>query len=154
MYRIILILDKFFLKFEEGVGGQIWELAKENTSFHFKTNRKSIGSSKKGLRIPKAALRLGDRTPKILNIFNTLTYVLLWGFFSLWVSLTILFGSRTIAPWMIASFPPPPQNIASEENCLTHHKIPPKNNSLHSSKFPSKSTTSELKKTMHFLQVL
>ena len=49
-------------------------------SFHFKANRKSIGSSKKSvLGIFKIALRLRDRhvfmsqSVKVSNVFNTLT---------------------------------------------------------------------------------
>ena len=73
---------------------------------------------------------------------------------------------RKIPPWMIA-----PWKIAPEVNCLPdnyprgklppspgklrpHHKISLENNCTHSSKFPSKGTTSELKKTKHCLRVL
>ena len=58
---------------------------------------------------------------------------------------------RTIAPEYICpqeNYPSPP------ENCPLHPKISPKNNRPHSSKFPSKSTTSELRKAMHCLRVL
>ena len=80
-----------------------------------------------------------------------------------------------IAPWMIA-FPgelppgqlPPriiargriaPRTIAPEENCLPgklppHHKLSPENSCPHSSNFPSKSTTSELRKAMDCRRVL
>ena len=50
------------------------------TRFHFKANRKSIGSSKKLLGIFKIALRLRHRhvfmrqSVEILNVFNTLTF--------------------------------------------------------------------------------
>ena len=63
--------------------GLVFVLTLENTfsqRFHFKTNRKSIGSSKKTvLGIFKIALRLRDRhvfmlqSVKVSNVFNTLT---------------------------------------------------------------------------------
>ena len=40
------------------------------------------------------------------------------------------------------------------EQFPSHHEISPENNCHHSSKFLSKSTTSELRKTMHCLRVL
>ena len=70
--------------------------------------------------------------------------------------------------WLPAGWlPQPPDNcphtIFPEENCLQgkvsprqlppHHKIPLENNCPHSSKLPSESTTSELKKTVHCLRV-
>ena len=61
----------------------------------------------------------------------------------------------------------PPKKIVPKENCFPdnclpdncphpseklppNHKISPENNSSHSSKFPSKSTGSELRKTKHY----
>ena len=71
-------------------------------------------------------------------------------------------ASQTVAPWMIAPWLIAPRTIAPEENCFRgklplgklppHHKTSTKNNSLHSSKFPSKSTTSEMRKTMRCLK--
>ena len=71
---------------------------------------------------------------------------------------------RIIAPRTIASEKNCPPTIVPEdncprgklppENCSLTIKFPPKNNCPHSSKFPLKSTTSELRKTMHCLRVL
>ena len=57
----------------------------------------------------------------------------------------------------------PPDNCPPD-NCLQgklpprklppYHEISLENNCPHSSKFPPKSTTNDLRKTMHFLQVL
>ena len=57
-----------------------------------------------------------------------------------------------------------PQAISLKDNCaqgklpprriVAHHKISPENNCPNSSKFPSKRTTSELRKTMVCLRVL
>ena len=68
--------DSFAAKFEF-----VFVLTQENTfseSFHFKTNRKSIGSSKKTeLGTFKIALRLRNQhifmsqSLEILNVFNT-----------------------------------------------------------------------------------
>ena len=86
----------------------------------------------------------------------------------------VIKGSRTIAPWMISPWiiapgQLSPRIIALEENCPPdncppgkfsagklppHHKVYPKNNHPHSSKLPSESTMSELRKTMHCLRVL
>ena len=59
----------------------------------------------------------------------------------------------------------PPNTIAHEDNCPIeklppgklpppYHKIFPENNCPHSSKFPQKSPTGELRVTMHELRVL
>ena len=70
---------------------------------------------------------------------------------------------RIIAPKQFSPRKIAPCTIAPKENCLQgkvsprqlppHHKIPLENNCSHSSKLPLKSTTSELKKTMHCLRV-
>ena len=57
-------------------------------------------------------------------------------------------ASRTISPWMIA------YRIIAPRKIAPHHKIFPENNFLLSSKFPPKSTTSELRTSMHGLWVL
>ena len=44
-----------------------------------------------------------------------------------------------------------PEENCPLENC-PHHKISPKSSCPHSSKFPRKSTTSELRRTMHELR--
>ena len=46
-----------------------------------------------------------------------------------------------------------PQGKLSPGQLPPHHKISVENNCPHSSKFPSKSTMSELRKTMHCLRV-
>ena len=60
---------------------------------------------------------------------------------------------RKIAPRTIALRIIDPRENYPPRTLPPHHKISPENNCPHSSKFPSKSTTSELRKTMACLRV-
>ena len=71
------------------------------------------------------------------------------GKFSPWIFSTLMIAAPGIAHK--ENCPPPP---SPPKNMPPHHKISSENSCLQSSKFPSSSTMTELKKAMHCLRVL